>query len=169
MQNTELPENSRSFQIQSLLSRAAQLPAGERDVFLSRECGGDEALRAQVYELLLEESRGIARKKLSARPGPVTSAVQQALSGTAQDRRVELLGKVVGDYKLVAIVGVGGVGTVVPALLTSASRRPKCSLITSSMLRTAWSSLTSACRTRVAAPASSASCAVVLALASLML
>ncbi len=50
-------------------------------------------------------------KKLEG-PGPVTTAVQQALAGSAHDRRVELLGKVVGDYRLVAIVGAGGVGTV---------------------------------------------------------
>ena len=46
------------------------------------------------------------------KPGPVTSAVNQALAGSAQDRRVELLGKVLGDYRLTAIIGAGGVGTV---------------------------------------------------------
>ncbi|MES1195604.1 MAG: serine/threonine-protein kinase [Steroidobacter sp.] len=98
--------------LQSLLERAASLPAGERDVFLSRECGDDGALRQQIYDHLLAEARGEAKKKLSGKPGPVTSAVNQALEGSALDRRVELLGKVVGDYRLTAIIGAGGVGTV---------------------------------------------------------
>src|SRR5438132_13334645 len=110
MPNTHLPASSQ--RLNHLLSLAAELPAAERDLFLSRECGDDQALRQQINEHLLAESRGIARKKLEGRPGPVTSAVTQALMGSEHDRRVELLGKVVGDYRLVAIVGVGGAGTV---------------------------------------------------------
>ncbi|HVY22284.1 MAG TPA: serine/threonine-protein kinase, partial [Steroidobacteraceae bacterium] len=111
MNSVDESEQARNAKIESLLNQAAQLPASERDVFLSRECGSDTALRQAVYARLLADSRGV-KTKVAGKPGPVTSAVKQALEGSAHDRRVELLGKVIGDYRLVAIVGIGGAGTV---------------------------------------------------------
>ena len=107
--DSEQPQYSR---LHDLLTRAAALPAAERDVFLTRECGDDHALRQQIHDHLMAEAKGLAKKKLEAKTGPVTNAVRQALAGSAHDRRVELLGKVVGDYRLTAILGAGGAGTV---------------------------------------------------------
>jgi serine/threonine protein kinase/TolA-binding protein len=48
----------------------------------------------------------------SARTGPLTLALGAALDTTTRDRRKALVGRVVGNYKLVSVLGHGGTGTV---------------------------------------------------------
>ena len=61
--DTGSPLSPREHRVQQLLDQASQLPAAERDLFLSRECGEDQVLRQQINEHLLAESRGLAKKK----------------------------------------------------------------------------------------------------------
>jgi len=102
--------NRRWDRIQQLFTRAADLPAGQRDVFLSTECGSDQALREEINRLLLLETHRRLRKDAS--PGPVTHAVNLALEQSSHQRREMLIGAVLGDYRLTALLGQGGAGTV---------------------------------------------------------
>ncbi len=70
-----------------------------------RETGDDPALRAELLELLACDNGG-------GRTGPLTLALGAALDTTTRDRRKALVGRVVGNYKLVSVLGHGGTGTV---------------------------------------------------------
>src|SRR6267154_6108522 len=103
--------NTRWNRIQELFGQAADLPPGERDIFLSTECGNDAELRRELNSLLIadEESSGAYP---NAKSSPLTHAVQLAIETTTRDRRAELIGTVVGSYRLTSILGQGGAGTV---------------------------------------------------------
>ncbi len=87
---------ARHQQIKQLFVNARELPAGERDALLDRECAGDPELRREVDELLgldvaddfLEQGR----------------ATQAWVSGERSQQ--------IGRYKLLQPIGEGGFGTV---------------------------------------------------------
>jgi serine/threonine protein kinase len=91
--------------LQELFSRAVELPAAERQAFVAKETSGDTELRAELLDLLVCDAG-------SARTGPLTLALGAALDTTTRDRRKALVGRVVGNYKLVSVLGHGGTGTV---------------------------------------------------------
>jgi eukaryotic-like serine/threonine-protein kinase len=90
--------------VQELFSRAVELPEAERDAFITREAGSDAELRKELVELLACDT-GVST-------GPLTQALGAALDATTRDRRKALLGRKVGNYKLVSVLGHGGTGTV---------------------------------------------------------
>jgi len=91
--------------IRDLFQQAMDLPAAERDAFLERECEGDARLKKELQRLLRSDAQGGVHN-------PLTQAVGVAMHNTAKDRRRDLVGTVVGPYKLVSVLGHGGVGTV---------------------------------------------------------
>lgn len=91
--------------LQELFSRAVELTQTERDAFITRETAGDDDLRTELLELLACDNG-------SASTGPLSIALGAALDATTRDRRKALLGRVVGNYKLVSVLGHGGTGTV---------------------------------------------------------
>lgn len=91
--------------VQELFSRAVELSAPERQEFVARETAGDTELRTELLDLLACDAR-------SAQTGPLTLALGAALDTTTRDRRKALIGRVVGNYKLVSVLGHGGTGTV---------------------------------------------------------
>ena len=91
--------------LQELFSRAADLSGSERQLFVNQETAGDAELRTELLELLACDNGG-------ARTGPLTLALGAALDTTTRDRRKALVGRVVGNYKLVGVLGHGGTGTV---------------------------------------------------------
>jgi eukaryotic-like serine/threonine-protein kinase len=90
--------------VQELFSRAVELPEAERDAFIAKEAGSDAELRKELVELLACDT--------GASTGPLTQALGAALDATTRDRRKALLGRKVGNYKLVSVLGHGGTGTV---------------------------------------------------------
>ena len=92
--------------LQELFSRAVELPGAERPAFVARETAGDTELRTELLELLACDNGG------GARTGPLTLALGAALDTTTRDRRKALVGRVLGNYKLVSVLGHGGTGTV---------------------------------------------------------
>ena len=91
--------------LQALFSRAVELPPAERQAFVAKETSGDTELRAELLDLLVCDAG-------SARTGPLTLALGAALDTTTRDRRKALVGRVIGNYKLVSVLGHGGTGTV---------------------------------------------------------
>jgi serine/threonine protein kinase/tetratricopeptide (TPR) repeat protein len=90
--------------LQDLFSRAVELPENEREAFVTAETGDDKDLRDELLELLACDT--------GRSTGPLTHALGAAIDATTRDRRKALVGRIVGNYKLVSILGHGGTGTV---------------------------------------------------------
>jgi hypothetical protein len=97
--------NERWERLQQLFSQAVDLSGPDRKAFVEKETAGDAALRAELLELLACDNGG-------ARTGPLTLALGAALDTTTRDRRKALVGRTLGNYKLVGVLGHGGTGTV---------------------------------------------------------
>lgn len=91
-----------------LFLAAAELDAEQRDEFLARECASDPVLRARVEELLGLEPQ-VAGDFLMARP-----AIQVPVLGPGTE---------VAGYRLLGVLGEGGMGTVYEAQQAHPPRR----------------------------------------------
>ena len=90
--------------LQRLFETAYRLPETEWADFVAREVPDDSELRSELLELL--------RYDPGNHTSPLTHALGAALDITSRDRRRELVGKVVANYRLKQILGHGGTGTV---------------------------------------------------------
>jgi len=103
--STGRSSDDRWERLQQLFSRAVELNGAERRAFIDIETADDAELRTELLELLACDNGG-------GRTGPLTLALGAALDTTTRDRRKALIGRVVGNYKLVSVLGHGGTGTV---------------------------------------------------------
>lgn len=96
--------DARWLRLQEIFSAAVELPSGEQHQYVADACGGDESLRQEILAML----------SCDAEPdnGPLTNALDAAISDTSNDRRQALINTVVGSYRLVSILGHGGAGSV---------------------------------------------------------
>ena len=101
--------------IEALFDEAASLAAGERAAFLSRACGEDLKLRAEVESLLAADAR--AGGFLGA---PALAAVPPAPP--------TLVGRRVGQYRVEAKLGQGGMSTVYLAVRADDAYQQKVAL-----------------------------------------
>src|SRR6267378_862293 len=94
-------DGARWGQIQSLFHAAADLQVEEQRAFLEARCGGDEALLAEVLNML-EDDRHEA--PLLSRP----------LSEVARDVMAvsPALPRAIGAYRVLSLLGEGGMGVV---------------------------------------------------------
>lgn len=97
----------RLAELQALFEDALEQPSAERTAFLEQRVPHDTALRAEVVALLLAHQRaeGVFQS-------PLTNAAL-AEAGGAMDRRI---GSRVGAYRIVGLIGVGGMGAVYEAV-----------------------------------------------------
>jgi eukaryotic-like serine/threonine-protein kinase len=95
-------ESTRWEQAQSLFHQALELPGAARQAFLDSACGGDAGLMAEV------------RAMLEADGGP--SLLDDGLSSMAQQFLAvpapEIAAREIGPYKLIRVLGEGGMGVV---------------------------------------------------------
>ena len=89
--------------VEELFARAADLPATARDDLLARECGDDDVLRAEVRSLLIHGADAA---------GALRGTVAAAAGAIASDEPGARIGSRLGPYRLVEVVGEGGMGTV---------------------------------------------------------
>lgn len=90
-------------QIEDIFSRALDLPEGEREAFVSVECGGNEELKAEVLQLLGQvDSSSDYLSSLARRVGI-------PLAGSSAEG---LVGRDLGPYRLLHLLGRGGMGAV---------------------------------------------------------
>ena len=91
--------------IDQLLDEAMELPLADRSTFLDSACAGDEELRQEVASLLAAHEQ--AEAKFLKAPALEIAAQQLAAN---KDR--SLVGKVLGAYSVISVLGVGGMGEV---------------------------------------------------------
>jgi eukaryotic-like serine/threonine-protein kinase len=100
-------ERARFQAAMALVDRVLDLPAGERDAVLARDCD-DDALRAEVRELLAADARDDDR--LAEPAGTNLPSAMRAL--TRVTRTGAEAGHRVGPFRLLALLGKGGMGEV---------------------------------------------------------
>src|SRR5262249_40719185 len=94
-------------QIEGLYQTAWERDAAERAAFLDEACAGDEELRREVESLLAadeqaKESEGFLNQ----------TALQVAAQALAGDRARSLVGRKIGRYQILSLLGAGGMGEV---------------------------------------------------------
>ena len=89
--------------IQGLFDQLVDLNGVERIAHLDQACGDDSDLRASVQSLLSLDS---------IREDPLLNAIGAAAESLLEDHRDRLIGARVGPYRIVSILGHGGMSTV---------------------------------------------------------
>jgi serine/threonine protein kinase len=90
-------------QIQSLFEQLIDTGTGERSARLASACGDDLELQASVESLLKSDGR---------RDDVLLQAIGEAAESLLEDHRDRLIGTRVGPYRVVSILGHGGMSTV---------------------------------------------------------
>jgi serine/threonine protein kinase len=96
-------------QIKSVLAEALEELPANRSVYLERSCAGDEDLRREV-ELWLEHERELSPRFLNE------TALPRAAASALTAGSIAWVGRRIGAYKTIELVGVGGMGEVYRAL-----------------------------------------------------
>src|SRR5580693_2737298 len=94
---------ARWHQIKSVFEQVADMEGAERIAQLDRCCGDDFDLRVSVQSLLTLDAAG---------EDPLLNAVGAAAESLLDDHRDRLIGTRVGPYRIVSILGHGGMSTV---------------------------------------------------------
>jgi serine/threonine protein kinase len=90
----------------AICEAASKLPARERAAYLDRMCAGDSALRERIIQALFAEA---------ARTGGATApdaGAQTVVVTEPQPQPLEKAGDVISRYKLLELLGEGGMGSV---------------------------------------------------------
>lgn len=97
--------NSNHWQrIEELFHAASELPAADRTVFLNSECSGDELLRGEVESLI-----AASEDEISFMQQPAISMGMRVISDAHKE---SLVGESFGHYKIIRLLGEGGMGEV---------------------------------------------------------
>ena len=100
--------NSDAFQrAAEIFLIARDLPPEQRDALLTKECGGDTELHAEVERLLAAQEKPVPFETLANQ----LEGVRQHFDQTTVISQ-PALGEFIGRYKLLQIIGEGGFGTV---------------------------------------------------------
>ena len=91
-------------QIDEILETALEREGSERSAFLDEACADDNSLRKEVESLLAADEQA---KNLIEAP-----AVEMVAEGFAKDQVGSLEGKQIGFYKILSLLGAGGMGEV---------------------------------------------------------
>jgi len=107
-------EPERWSQIEKLYHSAAALESHERATFLDRSCNGDPELRQEVESLLAHDQE--------AENFIESPALEVAADLMAHGEHASMVGRQAGHYRIVSLLGEGGMGVVYEAEDLSLSR-----------------------------------------------
>ena len=108
-------KSDRWQQIEQLYYAALECEAGQRAAFLDEACGGDEELRREVESLLASHEQA---GEFLASP-----ALEVAAKLIAEDQFASAVGRSIGHYQILSLLGVGGMGEVYLAQDTRLDRQ----------------------------------------------
>jgi eukaryotic-like serine/threonine-protein kinase len=94
--------SSRWERVQELFHGALELPDSERNAYLSERSGDDASLVPEVLDLLAQDARGFR-------------LLDEGVAGLADsllDRRSAFEGRHIGPYRIIRLLGEGGMGVV---------------------------------------------------------
>ena len=107
------PERYR--QVGELFHAALEIEADKRSAFLDRACEGDPALRREVESLIASSEQS---------PDFIgASAFAVAAKTLAKDESASLIGRTLGRYRIISLIGAGGMGRVYLGEDTMLARR----------------------------------------------
>lgn len=94
-----MPNESERWQrVRRLFKEALELPPGDRDAFVEHECGDDPSLASELRRLL--ESADVDDSEFAS------------IIGNAAAQATDLSDQRVGNYRLIDLLGTGGMGNV---------------------------------------------------------
>ncbi len=108
--------SSRWQRLEALFYQALELKPEERAAFLETSCAGDADLRKEIQELL-----NSSEKPMEFLQESVAAAAQEMIA--ADRRRVIAAGTQLGQYKIISMLGAGGMGEVYLAEDTRLGRK----------------------------------------------
>ena len=89
--------------IQSVFEEVIDIPPQERAGRLANSCGSDSELKRSVESLLASDERTA---------DPLLNAISEAAESLLTDQQDRLVGTRIGHYRIVSVLGHGGMSTV---------------------------------------------------------